>query len=160
LIEAAAMLRRQHVPIFVVVAGNGPDRDALATSASRLGITDAVLFLGYTPDMPAFYSALDAFALCSRTESFGLVLAEAHACERAVIATPTAGAATQIAHHIDGVLLKSFTVTELVEALHELYRKPSWRDQLGRQGRVCVFNCFSRASELTCAPNCRRPTLP
>lgn len=151
LLEAAAILRRQNTPIFVVIAGNGPDRDALATTASRLGIADAVSFVGFVSDMPAFYSGLDTFVLCSHTESFGLVLAEAHACERAVIATPTPGAAAQIAHHEDGILLKSFAAGELAEALLNLYRQPSWRNQLGRNGRARVLDHFSiqRALEQT-----------
>ena len=143
LIEAAAMLRRRQVPMFLVVAGNGPEREALAVHAARLGVAESVLFVGFTSDMPAFYSGLDAFALCSSTESFGLVLAEAHACERAVIATPTAGAAVQITHGVDGLLLKSFTAAELAEALFKLYSQPIYREQLGRQGRARVVETFS-----------------
>jgi len=79
------------MPVELVIAGTGPERAALAALAAARGLNGTVRFVGFVEDMPAFYRGLDAFALASDTESFGLALGEAMACERAVVATPTAG---------------------------------------------------------------------
>ncbi|SER73803.1 glycosyltransferase [Natrinema salaciae] len=77
----------------LVLAGDGPDREALEERATA---TDAdVRFLGFLdrPDLPAFYSALDAFVFPSPVETQGLVALEATACGTPVVAVD-AGALT------------------------------------------------------------------
>ncbi|MEP0842678.1 MAG: glycosyltransferase, partial [Phycisphaerae bacterium] len=84
IIEATARLRARGGAVLAVIAGDGPDKEAFVELARRRGVGDAVRFAGFVREMPAFHSALDVFALCSETESFGLALTEAMACERAV----------------------------------------------------------------------------
>lgn len=82
LLHAAADL-----DVRVVLGGDGPARDHLEGLAEDLGV-DAT-FLGYLPreQLPALYSALDAFVFPSRNETQGLVALEANAC-----GTPVVGA--------------------------------------------------------------------
>ncbi len=72
--------------VTVVLAGDGPARDDLEAAAADVDAD--VRFLGFLPreDLPAFYSALDAFAFPSPVETQGLVALEANAC-----GTPVAG---------------------------------------------------------------------
>jgi len=143
LIEAVGILRQRRVPCSLVIAGDGPDRADMANLAQQRGITDAVHFAGFVDDMPAFYSALDIFALCSLTESFGLALAEAMACERPVVGTPTDGAARQIIPGHNGCLLPSFAPTDLADALEKLIRDPQRCRRMGQAGRQTVTDHFS-----------------
>ena len=142
LIDAVAQLRESGVPTAAVIAGEGPQREALMQRAERLGLADVVRFVSTVKNMPAFYSALDAFALCSDTESFGLVLTEAMACERPVVATPTAGARLQIAHHENGLLLKRRSADDLADALRYLYAHPDERQRLTVTGHQRVMEDF------------------
>jgi len=92
--------------------------------------------------MPAFYSAVDLFALCSRTESFGLALAEAMACRRPVIATPTSGATRQISHLHNGWQLDSF------DPPRSRTQSPRWPPtarprEHGNKGRDTVIRQFN-----------------
>ncbi len=82
LLRAAADL-----DVRVVLGGDGPARDHLEGLADDLDV-DAT-FLGYLPreQLPALYSALDAFVFPSRNETQGLVALEANAC-----GTPVVGA--------------------------------------------------------------------
>ena len=59
--------------------------------ALSLDILDVVDFLGVRMDIPALMSAADVFVLSSAWEGFGLVVAEAMACERLVVATDCGG---------------------------------------------------------------------
>ncbi len=148
LIEATASLRTQNLPVLTVIAGEGPQRVELQRLAERSGVAECVLFLGFVSDMPLFYSGLDTFVLASRTESFGLVLAEALSCERPVVATPTPGARTQIKHGVSGWLCSNFTSKELAHALRTLQEQPALRDRLGREGRQHVVNSLGIDSAL------------
>jgi glycosyltransferase involved in cell wall biosynthesis len=143
LIEATALVRDRGIRMITMIAGQGDDQERLANLVRRRGVADAVRFLGFVEDMPAFYSSLDLFALCSETESFGLALAEAMACERAVIATPTAGASRQIEHLHNGWQLTGFSAQELSDALTCLHRDPTARKWMGQQARETVIRQFS-----------------
>jgi len=142
LIEAVARLRERRIPILTVIAGQGDQKDSLLQLAARRGVAEMIKFVDFVDNMPAFYSALDVFALCSRTESFGLALAEAMTCERAVVATPTAGARRQIEHHVNGWMLDSFEPTVLAEALAALSADTNLRGRLGETGRICALRQF------------------
>jgi len=152
-IEAVALLAARGLPAVLVVAGTGPDEVRFRAFARRLGVSDSVRFLGFIPDMAAFYSGLDVFALASATESFGLVLAEAMACGRPVVATPTAGAVSQIRHGSDGWLLADFSSNALADAFENSFRAPAEAAALGRAARAAVARRFSvdRALDQTLA---------
>ncbi|RYJ13416.1 glycosyltransferase family 4 protein [Halogeometricum borinquense] len=69
----------------VVFGGDGPAREELESLATKMGL-DAH-FLGFLPreELPAFYSALDAFVFPSPVETQGLVALEANACGTPVV---------------------------------------------------------------------------
>ena len=79
--------------VGVVIAGDGPARPDLERRASD---RDDVAFLGFLDrtELPAFYSALDAFVFPSPVETQGLVALEAIACGTPVVAA-AAGALTE-----------------------------------------------------------------
>ncbi len=143
LIEATALLVRDNVNVLAVIAGYGPQRETLTSLTQARGITNRVRFIDFVSDMPAFYSALDVFVLCSESESFGLTLTEAMACGRPVAATPTAGARLQVLHGITGCQLQGFSPGELARALAGLAAAPRQREQMGRQGRRRAESVFN-----------------
>jgi glycosyltransferase involved in cell wall biosynthesis len=147
LIDATARLRQQGFDVLTVIAGQGAERDALERQANDAGIRDRVRFIDFVADMPGFYSALDVFAMVSRTESFGLALAEAMACERPVIATPTAGSRRQLAHRENGHQLDTFELSELADGLAAMIGDAPARQRYGESGRQSVRQHFS--SDLT-----------
>jgi glycosyltransferase involved in cell wall biosynthesis len=143
LIEATARLAECGVPICTVIAGEGPYREALVHRAREFGVADRVRFLSFVENMSAFYSAVDAFALCSDTESFGLVLTEAMACGRPVVASRTAGATLQIEHEKSGLLLTHRGNGAIADALARLYACETTRRRLGRNARARAISRFT-----------------
>lgn len=143
LIEATAMLKNRGLPILTVIAGQGDQKEHLLNMTRSLDIATNVRFIDFVSDMPGFYSALDVFVLSSRTESFGLALAEAMACERAVVGTPTSGALRQIDDPHTGRALRTFEPQELADVLEQLYTDAETRDKMGIVGRRCVQDTFS-----------------
>ncbi len=87
LIEAAALLADTH-PFRILIGGSGPLAAHLMDAIKRYGLEDRVFLLGRIPEeqLPACYSAADAFILPSRSlECFGLIALEAFAAGTPVI---------------------------------------------------------------------------
>lgn len=90
LLRALASLRRSGLPHTLVVGGQRGwrerERDDLA---ERLGVAEAVRYLGYVPDadLPLLYNLADAFVFPSWREGFGLPPLEAMACGTPVVAS-------------------------------------------------------------------------
>ena len=92
LLQAMTIVKRRVPCTQLVVVGDGPDRAALEATARDL--TADVVFAGRVSDedLPAFYQAADL--VCSPAlgdESFGIVLLEAMAAKRPIVATNIAG---------------------------------------------------------------------
>jgi len=91
LLNAMSGLARRSFEFRLAIIGDGPLRSELKALAQSLGIAGQVDFLGVRHDIPALMSACDVFVLSSAWEGFGLVVAEAMACERIVVATDSGG---------------------------------------------------------------------
>ncbi|WP_290817959.1 glycosyltransferase [Halovivax sp.] len=70
----------------LVLGGDGPARDALAERAREVDADVTFLDFLDREELPAFYSALDAFVFPSPVETQGLVALEATACGTPVVA--------------------------------------------------------------------------
>lgn len=77
--------------VRLALAGDGPERAALAEAARAAGVADRLDFLGHVPreSLPDLYASADAFAFPSLTETQGLVLAEALVAGLPVVAVDT-----------------------------------------------------------------------
>ncbi len=75
----------------LVIAGDGPAREALEERARQRGVADRTRFLGIVAreQLPDLYASCDAFCMPSTTETQGLVIAEALAAGATVIAADT-----------------------------------------------------------------------
>lgn len=94
LLKAVDHARRTLPEALLIVAGDGPARDALRAQAARLELADNVLFLGYLDrhgELPGCYAAADLFVFASRTETQGLVLLEAMAAGTPLLALAEMG---------------------------------------------------------------------
>lgn len=82
---------RRALPATLVLAGDGPDRDATEQEADRLGLRPDVRFIGKVENVADLLRGGDLFLLPSETESFGLAALEAMACGLPVVATRVGG---------------------------------------------------------------------
>lgn len=80
--------------VTALIAGQGPEHEALSQLIARLGVGDRVKLLGPLPhrDLPALYAAADLSVLASSNEGLANVLLESIACGTPVVATRVDGA--------------------------------------------------------------------
>ena len=79
--------------IKLIIAGDGELRSEIESIIDELGLKQEVFLLGRRNDIPDLMSAADLFVLSSKYEGFGLVVAEAMACNTLVVATDCGGVA-------------------------------------------------------------------
>lgn len=92
--EILALLRASERRWRLTVAGDGPQREAVASRVRELGLDDAVEFLGEVPNGPelwALYRRSHLFLHVSHTEGLPQVLWEAQAAGLPIVATAVGG---------------------------------------------------------------------
>jgi phosphatidylinositol alpha-1,6-mannosyltransferase len=132
---------REAVPgVLYVVLGDGDEAAALRLLAEREGAADDVQFLGEAGDdlLVDCYQQCDLFALPNRRvggdiEGFGMVLLEAQACGKPVLAGASGGTAEAVNEPETGRVVRCDNPDTLAAAVIELL---SDRDRLERMGEA------------------------
>jgi L-malate glycosyltransferase len=107
---------RKAMPATLIMAGDGPDRDAAEAEVDRLKLTRDVRFLGRVEDVADVLRGADLFLLPTQSESFGLAALEAMACGVPVIATRAGGIPEVVVDGETGVLADPGAVDAMVES--------------------------------------------
>jgi glycosyltransferase involved in cell wall biosynthesis len=138
LLEAAALLVARGHEFELRIGGSGRAEAALRVKADRLGLTPRVRFLGWVADKRAFFEPLDLFCVPSREEPFGIVVLEAMAYGRAMVASAASGPREIISDGVDGLLVPPASPAALADALATLLKDPARRQALARAARATV----------------------
>ncbi len=117
-------------------------KQALQQQAQELGCAEAIRWLGFREDIPELLALTDVVVLPSRDEPFGMVLIEAMAAEKPVIATRTAGPLEIVEEGATGLLVEHGNADELAEAIVELLRDPDRAQAMGKAGRRRAVELF------------------
>ena len=120
--------------------------DELRRYAGALGLRDRVGFTGFVNRPEEALRALDIVVHASTApEPFGLVIAEAMACERAVIASDAGGAREIFTPGIDALGHTPGSADSLAARIAELARDRDARLRIGRAGRETAERRFDRS---------------
>lgn len=111
--------------------------------AAQYGLEARVGFAGFVPDADRVMRALDIVVHASTTpEPFGLVIAEAMACGRALVTSATGGAAELVRATDDALTHRPGDAEGLAAAIGELVADPSMRARLGARARAAAVSRF------------------
>lgn len=116
--------------IFVIV-GEGPLRRELETSSRQLKIDQNVIFTGFHDDIPKILSIFDIKVLPSVTEGFGLVLVEAMAMGKPIVATNVGGIKEILKDGETGLLVPAKDPEALAEKILYLLKNKNEAIKLG-----------------------------
>jgi glycosyltransferase involved in cell wall biosynthesis len=126
-------------------AGSQNSIEDLRRRAAALGVSDRVGFTGFVTKTEDVFRALDIVVHASTApEPFGLVIAEAMACGRAVIASDAGGAREIFTSGVDALSHAPGNAGDLAARITELARDADLRGRLGRAGHETARRRFDR----------------
>ncbi len=136
LLQALCQVKSKVAGYCFVIAGDGPEDARLKQMAVDLKVNDIVLFLGEVPnsDIPKLLSKCEFFLLPSRSEPFGIVLLEAMAFGRAILATNVGGIPEFVVNGQSGVLIPSCNSDVLASEIVQMLDDEEARRRLGMNG--------------------------
>jgi glycosyltransferase involved in cell wall biosynthesis len=118
----------------------------LRATAEKLKISERVGFIGFQTEIAPIYRALDVVVHAStQPEPFGLTIAEAMACGRAVVVSQAGGAAEICTPEHDSIAVVPGDIHGLAEAIYRLISDRSLRQRLGENARLSAMRRFQPA---------------
>jgi len=138
-LQAAVSIREALPSAEFLVVGDGERRQELESLVNQLGLSQSVRFLGWRRDLVRVYADLDVVALSSLNEGSPVVLIEALAAARPVVATAVGGVPEVVIHGQTGLTVPVSDVSALSESILTLLRDRSLADRLGQAGRQHVY---------------------
>jgi phosphatidylinositol alpha-mannosyltransferase len=129
---------------LIIVSPRTRSRHKYEKQASEAGLEDVVFIDGRAVDdneKPRYYSTADIFcAPATGRESFGIVLLEAMATGKPVVASNISGYASLIADGSEGLLVPPKQEVPLAQAITRLMKDESLRHKMGERGRAKATN--------------------
>jgi glycosyltransferase involved in cell wall biosynthesis len=145
LLEAFKLLLKQINNIILVIVGSGAWIENLKTHAEYLEIHDKVCFTGFVSKNEKIKLIKESkfLVLPSLMEGLGLVLLEAMACGKPVIAVNRGGPREVIENGVNGFLADPCSPYSLQEHMLRLVRDDQLREKMGEEGRRLVEKKFT-----------------
>ena len=140
LVRCCALLRDARIEIECFIAGDGPERHNLEYLIQNLGLEREVMLLGHVPrrQMASLYDRADVVVLTSHSEGIPLVLMEAMARGRIVLAPAITGIPELVVTGKTGFLYRPGSVDDFVGQLHAIHSLMR-RDRSGK-GRAGILD--------------------
>ena len=143
LLRALPDIRAEFPAAQVVIAGEGPERQHLEAEVLRLGVGDAVRFLGHRGDVAALLAAIDLFAFPSLWEGMPMALLEAMAMAKPLVAARGVGVDDLVTDGVHGLLVAPRDPAGLAAAARRLLRDPQAAAGLGEAARRRVLDRYT-----------------
>lgn len=153
MIRALGAVRQSIPDVLFAIAGDGEERPSLQEMVALEGVAANVQFLGEVDEgrLLTCYQQCDLFALPNRQvgkdiEGFGMVLLEAQACGKPVVAGDSGGTAETMRPGETGFVVPCDTPERLAELAAELLRDRPRVAHMGEAARAWVVERFDWAS--------------
>jgi glycosyltransferase involved in cell wall biosynthesis len=135
LIDALALLAPRRPRLRALIVGVGTLEDDLRRRVRDLGLEGVVTLTGERQDAHDIMAAADVFALSSVWEALPLVLIEAMALARPIVATDVTGVGDLIRHESTGLLVPSGHASALADGIERLLEDHKLATRLGTSAR-------------------------
>jgi glycosyltransferase involved in cell wall biosynthesis len=147
LIRAFKILKdkRLDLPIKLLIVGGGSQELYLKDLTKELGIEKDTIFTGRVPytDVPKYQNMLSVSVSVSDSESFGVAVVEASACEKPVVVSNVGGLPEVVVDGITGFIVEPRNPAQTADAIERLILDDQLRIKMGKAGRERVQLLFN-----------------
>lgn len=150
LLEVAEKILNLCSNVIFLFVGYGQLKNDLIKKSKELGIGEKIIFTGQRNDLPDIYSIIDIFVLPSLREGLPMVLLEAMAAKKPIIATKVGAIPRVIENRKDGILIDPGSVDAMKEAIFWLLTNEEFSKNIS-------MNAFNKvAKEFSSRKMCSR----
>lgn len=128
---------------YLLMVGDGPDREKLTLLANEYGISERTLFTGFVNNPIYHLSTMDVFLLSSHTEGTSMTLLEAMSLGIPAVATQVGGTPEIVEDDVTGLLTEPDECQAFAAAIGDLHKNAAVRTRLGRAARKRFDDRFS-----------------
>lgn len=140
LIDLGRELQRAGSDYVVNIYGDGEYKSALQEQIDANGLAGILTIRGFEQDKAKIFAENNALIMLSKSEGFGLVVLEAYAYGRPVVAMNSFTPAPEVIHHgKTGYLAETDNFAQMVEYIHQI-------DRLDEKLIEALFNQFSNGA--------------
>lgn len=145
LLQAMVIILKEIPNVKLMLVGWGPKEQELRDDVRKMGLQNNVSFTGKLPHKDVFeaLAITDIFVLSSLWEGFGLVMGEAMAMGKPVVATRTDGSELLVIDGETGLLVPPGDYRSLAQAVIQLLQNPGLMQKMGDLGRQRVHTFFT-----------------
>ncbi len=143
-LAAIDIVIKEYPSVKLLFVGDGPERQSLEAESKRRSLSGHVIFAGVRRDVKRIYSAMDIFTLPSTCEeAFGMVLIEAMAMAKPVIATRVGGIPEILEHDVNGILVPPHDAGALAGAIRRCLSDRQFSERIAAAGRMSAEGRYS-----------------
>lgn len=137
--------RYPQLPLKLLIVGGGNLEKHLKQLSKSLSIEDRTFFTGKIPysEIPKYHNMLDVYVAVSNSESFGVAVIEASACEKPVVVSNVGGLPEVVEDGVTGHIVPPRDPEKTADAIEKLITDRSLAQQMGKAGRSRVMQKFN-----------------
>jgi glycogen(starch) synthase len=145
LVKAAEKIVKEYMEAKFVIVGEGPLKSWLLGSLEATNLSGNFKFLGNVKEemLAAAYNCADLLVLPSIQEGQGIVLLEAEASAKPVVAFDVGGVNEAVRGGETGLLVKCGNTDDLADAMIRLLSDKNLRQKMGANGRKFVLEKYT-----------------
>lgn len=149
LLDTVKQVTDVHPRTVFLIVGGGSEEAALKNRARELGITDAVRFTGFVPDVAPYYNIMDLNLNCSvGTETSSLALSEGMSLGIPAVVSDFGGNPYMITDGVNGYVVPEKNPAAMTEAILRIMDDPALLDSL-REGAYREYQSKFTAAAMT-----------
>lgn len=144
LLQAAKVLKERGVRFQLVLVGDGPLRGELERMTLEFGLVDCVEFTGWRPEgAKALLPTFDIFVQSSHWEAMSIVILEAMAAERPIVATSVGENAAVLVDGVSAILVPPKDASALAAGLEKAITDSLLRARIAAAARQTYLSQFT-----------------